>query len=106
MWFCSYLLPCQASSSPGLQKPNCQLSLVQGANGELQFRAIECHFLRRLEFECQIPFCSWELQLSGDHFHIMLRAVRPLPCQSRPAQQCASSAALPSGDDQLPGTEK
>src|SRR5712692_6355242 len=27
--FCGYLLPRQASSSPDLQKPNCQLSLVK-----------------------------------------------------------------------------
>ncbi len=27
-------------------------NIGQGGNGKLQLRAIECHFLRRLEFEC------------------------------------------------------
>ena len=50
-------------------KAHLPVIVAQGADGELQLRAIECHVLRRLEFECQIPFRSRELQLSRDHFH-------------------------------------
>src|SRR5262249_16417888 len=44
-----------------------------GANGEFQFHAIERHVLRRLEFECQTPFCSWQLQLGGNYPHFGCR---------------------------------
>src|SRR5262249_44059224 len=67
-----------SSSSPRLEftrpaKAHLPVIIGQGANGELQRRTIERHFLRGLELECQTPFRSRELQLSGDHFHFRSR---------------------------------
>jgi hypothetical protein len=45
----------------GPAKTHLPIIIGQGANRKRQPGAIECHFLRRLEFECQIPFRFREL---------------------------------------------